>query len=60
MPARHGPPRTTDTRKHTGLVCSVCERPVAFIENKLRHMLIFHCPACGHWWSADEPGAPKQ
>jgi hypothetical protein len=46
--------------RHTGFVCSACERPVALIENRLPHTLVFHCPACGYWWSVDEPGTPKQ
>jgi hypothetical protein len=45
--------------RDTGLVCSRCERPVALIENKLPHTLVFHCPACGYWWSVDEPGVRK-
>jgi hypothetical protein len=55
----NGPAPLTPPRD-TGLVCSACERPVALIENKLPRTLVFHCPACGHWWSVDEPGTPKQ
>jgi DNA-directed RNA polymerase subunit RPC12/RpoP len=56
MPA---PPRIGDPPKYTGFVCCACQRPVALIENKLPRTLVFHCPACGHWWSADAPGTPK-
>jgi transposase len=42
----------------TGLVCPQCRQPVAVIENQLPR--VFWCPACGHRWSADAPGTPKQ
>lgn len=43
----------------TGLVCPACRQPVAVIENRLPHTLVFRCPGCGFSWSADEPGTSK-
>jgi hypothetical protein len=43
----------------TGLICPQCREPVAIVENRLPHTLVFWCPACDHRWSADEPGTPK-
>jgi len=44
----------------TGLVCPACRRPVAVVENRVAHTLVYLCPACGHNWSASEPGTPTQ
>lgn len=35
--------------------CPSCRQPVAIIENRLRKMIAFFCPACERRWSAGEP-----
>src|SRR5687767_11061889 len=40
----------------SGLVWPECRRPVATVEG-VSGGLLLECPACGHRWSASEPGA---
>ena len=39
----------------TEIVCQDCGKPVAEIEKVLPTGVFFlQCPACGHWWTAQE------
>lgn len=45
--------------KLTGLVCPACRQRVAVIEDDTPPVIVMSCPACGHRWSADEPGTQR-
>ena len=43
--------------KRTGVVCQQCRKPVVVIDESrsTATVIVFVCPACGHWWSTKTP-----